>query len=45
MVNRLNQSDDGFNAGFEAFLSNKRETSANVDVAVARIIDAVRETR
>lgn len=38
MAQRLNQNDGNFNSVFEAFLSSKRETSADVDDAVASII-------
>ena len=42
MVQWLDQSDAGFEAEFQAFLSLKREASVDVDTAVAEIIDAVR---
>ena len=42
MVHWLDQSDAGFEAEFQAFLSLKREASVDVDTAVAEIIEAVR---
>lgn len=38
----LNSSDPGFEAGFAAFLTTKREDAPDVDQAVAAIIDDVR---
>ena len=35
MVHWLDQSDEGFEAEFQAFLSLKREASVDVDTAVA----------
>ncbi|MEL7525139.1 MAG: histidinol dehydrogenase [Pseudomonadota bacterium] len=42
MVHRLNKSEAGFDAKFEALLSSKREVSEDVDLVVRDIIDAVR---
>ncbi|WP_306140591.1 histidinol dehydrogenase [Roseibium sp. MMSF_3412] len=42
MVHRLNKSEAGFEAKFEALLSSKREVSEDVDLVVRDIIDAVR---
>jgi histidinol dehydrogenase len=39
---RLEQTDDGFEAAFDALLTMKREVSVEVDQAVAGIVDAVR---
>src|SRR5580692_8428367 len=43
MVQKLNTRDDGFEAAFAALLAAKRETDADVDDAVAAIIDDVRQ--
>jgi histidinol dehydrogenase len=43
MVIRLDTRDEGFEAAFAALLVAKRETDADVDDAVAAIIDDVRE--
>ena len=40
---RLDMSADGFEAGFEALLTSKREASPDVDAAVAAIIEDVRQ--
>ncbi len=42
MVYRLDQSEKGFEAAFAAFLSTKREVSADVDAVVKEIIADVR---
>ncbi len=42
MPQRLKSSDPDFASGFEAFLSTKREASADVDLAVREIISDVR---
>ncbi len=39
---RLDMDAEGFDAGFEALLGSKREVSADVDAAVASIIEDVR---
>lgn len=43
MVHRLNKTEAGFEARFEALLSSKREVSEDVDLVVRDIIEAVRE--
>ena len=43
MVLRLDAGDSGFEQGFAALLSSKREVSVDVDEAVAAIIAAVRQ--
>jgi histidinol dehydrogenase len=42
MAITLNQTDSDFEARFAAFLTTKREVSADVDLAVRQIIDTVR---
>ncbi|MEM1377923.1 MAG: histidinol dehydrogenase, partial [Pseudomonadota bacterium] len=42
MPHFLNANDDGFEAAFAAFLGLKREVSADVDAAVATILNDVR---
>ena len=41
-MRRFNASDPGFDAGFDAFLGERRGSSPDVDAAVAPIIEAVR---
>jgi histidinol dehydrogenase len=41
-MRRFNASDDGFEAAFAAFLNERRGSSADVDAAVAEILDGVR---
>ncbi|WP_434052923.1 MAG: histidinol dehydrogenase [Roseibium sp.] len=43
MVHRLNKTEAGFEARFEALLSSKREVSEDVDLVVRDIIEAVRK--
>ncbi len=42
MATRLNTNDPGFEAAFQALLETKRETGAEVDDAVRRILEDVR---